>query len=407
MTRIDKHTLGSLEFELNWKCDVATHTEVFRAENVNFWRDLFPKVVTNELMGGQPKDRRGFVFSSGEMMPSYDTKQVFDIPTIQFERRKLNGHRIEPRMGRFYPKGLLKGLANIYHCNTEPFRCVGVDSSKLSVDLNHPLADRATELQVTVVDVQENDDERGGRLTDWIETITNGPGMQARFRERPTNFFSDHPFMRNDEREDSIFYAKPRLVTHIDSQAQAIIKALYGRYLRPGMHVLDLMSSWKSHVPESLPLGSLVGLGLNVEEMTDNPQLTEYVVHDLNTEPCLPFEDRRFDAVICTVSVEYLTRPFEVFRDVARILRPEGLFIHTFSNRWFPPKAVRIWEELSEFERMGLVLEYYLESGSYDNLKTCSARGWPRPKTDRYYPGLLTADPVYAVLGQTVLKPSG
>lgn len=407
MTRISKHTLGSLEFELTWKCDVATHKEVFHAENVNFWRDLFPNVVTNELMGCQPKDRCRFVFSSGEMMPSYDTKQVLDIPTIQFERRKLNGHRIEPRMGRFYPRGLLKGLANIYNCNTEPFRCVGVDSSKLSVDLNHPLADRATGLQVTVVDVQENDDERGGRLTDWIETITNGPGMQARFGERPTDFFSDHTFLRNDESEDSIFYAKPRLVTHIDSQAQAIIKALYVRYLRPGMHVLDLMSSWKSHVPESLPLGSLVGLGLNVEEMADNPQLTEYVVHDLNTEPCLPFEDRRFDAVICTVSVEYLTRPFEVFRDVARILRPEGLFIQTFSNRWFPPKAVRIWEELSEFERMGLVLEYYLESGSYNNLKTCSDRGWPRPETDRYYPGLLTADPVYAVLGQTVLKPSG
>jgi SAM-dependent methyltransferase len=168
------------------------------------------------------------------------------------------------------------------------------------------------------------------------------------------------------------------------------------------MHVLDLMSSWRSHVPESLPLGSLVGLGLNAEEMADNPQLTEYVVYDLNTDPRLPFEDRRFDAVICTVSVEYMTRPFEVFRDVARILRPEGLFIHTLSNRWFPPKAIRIWEELSEFERMGLVSEYFLESGSYDNLKTYSARGWPRPETDRYYPGLLTADPVYAVLGQTI-----
>jgi SAM-dependent methyltransferase len=181
-----------------------------------------------------------------------------------------------------------------------------------------------------------------------------------------------------------------------------MIKALYGKYLQPGMHVLDLMSSWRSHVPESLPLGSLVGLGLNAEEMAENPQLTEYVVHDLNTDPRLPFEDRRFDAVICTVSVEYMTRPFEVFRDVARILRPEGLFIHTFSNRWFPPKAIKIWEELSEFERMGLVSEYFLESGSYDNLKTYSARGWPRPETDRYYPGLLTADPVYAVLGQTV-----
>ncbi len=402
MTRISEDTLGKLELELDWKSDVATHTEIYRAEHVNLWRDLFPNVVTNELMGSQPKDRLQFLFSPGEVTPSYTAKQVFDIPTKQFEGPKLNGHRIEPRMGRFYPRGLLKGLANIYDANMEPFRCIGVDSSTLSVDLNHPLADRATGLQVTVVDVREKDDERGGRLTDWIETITNGPGMQARSGKKPTDFFSGDPFMRNDESKDAIFYAKPRLITHIDSQAQGLIKALYGKYLRPGMHVLDLMSSWRSHVPESLPLGSLVGLGLNAEEMADNPQLTEYMLHDLNSDPRLPFEDRRFDAVICTVSVEYMTRPFEVFRDVARVLRPEGLFIHTFSNRWFPPKAIKIWEELSEFERMGLVSEYFLESGSYDNLRTFSARGWPRPETDRYYPGLLTADPVYAVLGQTV-----
>jgi FKBP-type peptidyl-prolyl cis-trans isomerase 2 len=165
MTRVSEDTLGALELDLTWESDVATHTEVYRAEHVNFWRDLFPKVVTNELMGSEPEDRLQFLFSPGEMIPSYATKQVFDIPTNQFDRRKLNGHRIEPRTGRYYPRGLLKGLANIYDGNTEPFRCIGVESSKLSVDLNHPLADRATGLQVTVVDVREKDDERGGRLT--------------------------------------------------------------------------------------------------------------------------------------------------------------------------------------------------------------------------------------------------
>jgi len=402
MTKISEHTLATLEIELTWKSDAATHTEVHRAEHVNFWRDLFPKVITNELMGSQPKDRLQFLFSPGEMVPLYATKRVLDIPSHQFERPRLNGHRIEPRAGRFYPRGLLKGLATIYEGNVEPFRCVGVNGSKLTVDLNHPLADRATGLQVTVVDVRDKDEERGGRLTDWMETITNGPGMQGRYGEKPTDFFSDSPFVRQDESKDHIFYAKPRLVTHIDSQAQAIIKALYGKYLRPGMHVLDIMSSWRSHVPGSLPLGSLVGLGLNAAEMADNPQLTEHVLHDLNTEPRLPFDDRRFDAVICTVSVEYMTRPFEVFRDVARILKPGGRFIHAFSNRWFPPKAISLWERLSEFERMGLVSEYFLESGRYDNVKTFSARGWLRPETDHYYPDILTADPVYAVMGKTV-----
>jgi SAM-dependent methyltransferase len=164
------------------------------------------------------------------------------------------------------------------------------------------------------------------------------------------------------------------------------------------------MSSWRSHIPDSLRLGSLVGLGLNGAEMENNPQLTSHVVHDLNAHPELPFGGQAFDAVICSVSVEYMTRPFEVFQDVPRILKPEGTFIHTFSNRWFPPKAIHLWQELSEFERMGLVLEYFLDSGAYKSMETFSARGWPRPVTDRYYPEIMTADPVYAVWGQRMQR---
>jgi SAM-dependent methyltransferase len=104
--------------------------------------------------------------------------------------------------------------------------------------------------------------------------------------------------------------------------------------------------------------------------------------------------------MICTVSVEYLIHPQEIFQEVARVLKPGGLFIHTFSNRWFPPKVVRIWTELMEWERPGLVLEYFLRSGAYDHLQTFSARGWPRPATDRYFPQVPLADPVYAVWGQ-------
>ena len=120
------------------------------------------------------------------------------------------------------------------------------------------------------------------------------------------------------------------------------------------------MSSWNSHLPESLELSQLTGLGLNREELAKNPRLTDYVVHDLNRNPVLPFGNQEFEAVICTVSVEYLTHPGEIFREVARILKPGGIFIHTFSNRWFPPKVVRIWTELLEWERPGLVLEYFL-----------------------------------------------
>jgi ubiquinone/menaquinone biosynthesis C-methylase UbiE len=139
---------------------------------------------------------------------------------------------------------------------------------------------------------------------------------------------------------------------------------------------------------------------MNAEEMKNNPQLTEHVVHDLNEKPRLPFEDATFDRVICTVSVEYMTQPVAVFDEIARVLKPDGILMHTFSNRWFPPKAIKLWTELHEFERMGLVLEYFHRSGKFNNLQTFSTRGWDRPETDKYYPDMPQSDPVFAVWGQ-------
>jgi SAM-dependent methyltransferase len=189
-------------------------------------------------------------------------------------------------------------------------------------------------------------------------------------------------------------------VQHIESTAIEMVKNTYGRFLRDDMQVLDLMSSWTSHLPENLRLKRLVGLGLNDRELKENPRLTEFVVQDLNANSMLPFESHCFDAVLCTVSIEYLIDPLAVFTEVSRVLRPDGYFIVTFSNRWFPTKAIRIWQELHEFERRGMVLEYFLRSGGFKDCQTYSIRGLPRPHDDKYYPKLAYADPVYAVWGQ-------
>ena len=401
MKKISEDKLASLEFQLKWKSSTARHTDIYYASHVNFWRDIFPGDVRGSVMGKGGGDEVAFSFEPGEVVQAREASKIFVLNGGQFDRHPIKGRTIEPRFGRFYPKGLLKEMPNIFKGNIEPFRCVGIETAGLDVDFNHPLAGKALALNVAVRDIIEKPGDRGGRITDWMETVADGPGMQARVNGRPTDFFLDAPFTRSDEHEDPLFYVKPRLVTHIDDRAREIIAGLYGTLLKPGMRVLDLMSSWRSHIPDSLQLESLVGLGLNKEEMADNPRLTGHVIHDLNAEPRLPFEDGAFDAVICTVSVEYMIRPFDVFEDVARILKPGGLFVHTFSNRWFPPKVVRIWSELNEFERMGLVLEYFSASGSFGALETRSYRGWPRPATDRYFPEMMTADPVYAVQGRT------
>jgi SAM-dependent methyltransferase len=203
-----------------------------------------------------------------------------------------------------------------------------------------------------------------------------------------------------DERSDERFYDTPRFVQHIDDTAIEMVRNTYGRVLTSGMRVLDLMSSWQSHVPPNIRLERLDGLGLNSEELKRNRQLTRFVVQDLNTNKSLPYETNTFDVVLNTVSVEYLTDPITIFKEVGRVLRPGGHFVITFSNRWFPPKVVKVWEELHEFERMGLVLEYFMRSGFFTGLNTYSIRGLPRPHDDKYFPNLRFSDPIFAVWGQ-------
>lgn len=398
--RITEKGLASLEFTMQWESVHAAHTDTYFARKVTFWRDILPEKIYQRFLGARHGDIFEFSARRGQIVPEFDPGYEFPITLNQFDRQYFPSAIIEPRIGRFYPKGMLKALPGIFRGNVSPFRCVGMRDQEIFIDFNHPLAAKDIRLTVLVRDVRGKAGELGGSCTDWMDTITDGPGMQARWKDSPSDFFSDEPFRRNNEDSDSAFYENPRLVAHLDQQAISVISSLYGFFLRNGMNVLDLMSSYMSHIPEYLELDALTGLGLNDKEMSLNLRLTGHVVHNLNIVQDLPFSDNLFDAVICTVSVEYLTSPFRVFESVARVLKPGGYFIVTFSNRWFPPKVVRIWTEIHEFERVGLVTEYFLRSGKFMKIGTYSMRGLPRPEDDRHYPGIMVSDPVFAVWGQ-------
>ena len=172
-------------------------------------------------------------------------------------------------------------------------------------------------------------------------------------------------FRRADESDDAEFYTWPRLVHHIDEGARAAVTALYRAHLAEGDDVLDLMSSWVSHLPPELALGRVAGLGMNGRELAENPRLTNRAVQDLNADPVLPYADGAFDAALCCVSVQYLTRPAEVFAEVDRVLRPGGPFMVTFSNRCFPTKAVAAWRALGDDGHAALVAEYARQSGAF------------------------------------------
>ena len=394
MKTITSDSLVSMTFDLRWESEEATHAER-SFSRVNLWRDLLPGDLRTELTAAGPGDRFRLRMAPGRELPAHDPKKE-----VALKRDQFDDDAATPRYGRFYPKGLLRGLTNVFPQNVQPFRCVGVESDTLKADLNHPLSKYAIDLTATVADVWQKPYDRGGECASLAECLADGPGMQVRWNGRSTDFTGNGALSREDERPDDRFYAKPRKLNHIDDRAIEEISQLYGGLMAPGMDVLDLMSAWRSHVPESAELRSLVGLGMNAEEMADNPRLTDHVVHDLNADPTVPFPDGSFDRVLCTVSVEYLTQPEAVFRDAARVLRPGGRFVVTFSNRWFPPKAIHLWTELHEFERMGLVMEYFHRSGGFKALETFSSRGWDRPSSDKYSPQMRQADPVYAVWGR-------
>lgn len=175
-------------------------------------------------------------------------------------------------------------------------------------------------------------------------------------------------FRRLDETPDSAFYATPRFVTHIDDAAIAAVTGLYREYLPAGGAMLDLMSSWVSHLPPEIAYGRVFGLGMNADELAANPRLDGWIVHDLNAEPRLPFAEGEFDGATCCVSIDYLVQPVAVLRDLARVLRPGAPLVVTFSNRRFPTKVIAVWETLDDAGHAQLVGRYLRASGGWDEI---------------------------------------
>jgi SAM-dependent methyltransferase/FKBP-type peptidyl-prolyl cis-trans isomerase 2 len=391
---------AQLEVALCWLSVDATHTDRRFFDPVNFWRDFFPRDLGERLDRTAPGETLTLALPAGELTEPYDPGQRRTIRRAQFVTTPAPGTHIVPFVGRFVPRTLVRDVDLFFAGDRRPCRVIAADAESLTLDFNHPFARFPATLEATVVGLLEPKPEHGGRSTDIPQELTNnGPGMQARLPDPPTGFFAADGFTRLDARDDALFYSVPRLVQHIDRQASAHIAALYRRFLSPGMRVLDLMTSWVSHLPADVANLAVTGLGMNVAELSQNPALCERVIHDLNQQPQLPFADAAFDVAVCTVSVEYLTQPIEVFRAVRRVLKPGAPFIVTFSDRWFPTKVVALWKELHAFERMGLVLDYFRRSGGYTQLATESWRGWPRPEDDPYANSLLLSDPVFAVWG--------
>ncbi len=209
------------------------------------------------------------------------------------------------------------------------------------------------------------------------------------------------PQQRNklDETDDTLFYDYPRLVTHVDNGFIGQLTELYRERLQPNSRIFDMMSSWVSHLPADLEFAHVEGHGMNEQELAKNSRLDHYFVQNLNQEPKLPLPDNDFDAVLNTVSVQYLQQPEVVFTEMCRILKPGGVAIVSFSNRMFYQKAIAAWRDSSEGDRVKLVQRYFASVTGFGKPEII-AKAAPVTLPIMQLLGLGGGDPFYAVIAQ-------
>jgi SAM-dependent methyltransferase len=199
--------------------------------------------------------------------------------------------------------------------------------------------------------------------------------------------FPPGAFAKEDPGDDADFYAEARLETHIDDAAIAALTDFYRLALPPSGVVLDLMSSWISHLPDEVAYGEVIGHGMNAEELAANPRLDRWFIQDLNQDPVLPLAEASLDAAMICVGVQYLQQPVDVMADLARVLRPDAPLIISFSNRCFPTKAVALWLDLGPRDHARLV-DLYLRAAGFTDVQTYVLRDGR------------TSDPMTAVVGR-------
>lgn len=384
---MEKTWRAAIEFSLTYRSSCAVHMDRIYLGKVDFWRDIFPGSIRHHLVDMVCGERFGEDFKAGVLVPSYRSQRLVRLSLN-------NSSSLVP--GRFYPKDIAWKHLNTFPGDRTPCRIVEKNDSEVIVDTNHPLAQYPLTVEAEILCIQEPVRQRGGSLHHITEILTqNGPGMQIPLCQSDCKLLGQYPFERRNNGNDKAFYCEPRLVHHLDSRAREHVQAVFFRLVRPKMRVLDLMSSWQSHLPDQLKTCEVVGLGMNKEELQANRWLKDFYVQDLNKNIQLPFTENTFDAVLCTVSIEYLISPLEVLAETFRVLTPGGICILIVSDRWFEGKEILPWADLHEFERLGLLMQYFLEIQTFVDLHTESIRGYPRPPEDKYFHQCPDSDPLF------------
>jgi len=385
---------SSYRLSIRYESDYGQHNDnlYIQQKNLSAIAETLPAAMSKDLNSFTDESYITHDYIRGKLFNNNNQAQTIVIALEDFIRHPGHNINIEPRFGRFYPATLFKSEQLATSNRMLPLRVIELKHEELLVNTSHALCDYNTTM---TLERYESQQQVRTLLAKQIPDFLTGPGMQLRYAGKATDFFSDDPFQRADNVIDSEFYSQPRHINHLDDAAQAQLKSVYHDLIPAHSVVLDLMSSINSHIDQRLAIKKITGLGLNKKELEANPLLDERIIHDINQDQRLPFDDASFDIVVCSLSIEYITQPSTLFDEIARILSPDGRFIISFSNRWFPTKAVQVWNNLHDFERIGLVMEYFIASAHFTDINTYSFRGMPRPDNDKHNTPL--SDPIYVV----------
>ncbi len=320
----------------------------------------------------------------GDDIPSGLNLPKVDDSLVKSYRRSIWNLSQAPRTGRYYPSRFLPGT------HERPvFRLLHVDDQQFTGDRNPPIAYLQGRLS-------EIEDEHLPMGNGGPEQILEWAGMECPLRNIIADFNEPGGYDRENDDADDVFYQVYRPVRHVDTLCAQRIEHAYGQLIPEGAQVLDLMASLYTHLEGEY---EVTGLGMNEAELRNNARLNARVTHDLNQLSRLPFPDASFDAVINTVSFEYLIQPWEVLREIRRVLKPGGRLVISFSNRYFPTKAISLWISLHPMERLGWVLQLLQDAG-FEDLASHVERGLPRPADDPHIAQLTESDPLWIAWGR-------
>lgn len=398
----DKQNL-SVEIDVQWHDDLVTYKDRNFIIKTNFWRDFYPEQLDYQIKRAELNQTIDINYKPGALLQFEITPaNIKTIPLTKFDSYANGPIPIQPMVGRFYPRGMLDGVDDCFKMDNRPFRVLEKTHNTLKVDLNHPLGTFPIKLSATITDVFDANQQNGGRCNDIAETITtNGPGFQILLSDTPFDFSQGMPFIRKIEDDDAVFYESIDSTSPIvDRVAIEQLKQFYLEHLKDNSSILDLMAGPDSYLPDSLENLDVTGLSIKKQDLQSNPVLSQQTLHDLNKQPELPYNDQQFDTVVCAFSVEYMTQPIKVFKEAARILKPGGSFLISFSERFYEQKVIALWDDLHLFERMGIVLEYFRQSDKFDKLQTESTRGLIRHDDDPFVNKTVHSCPMYMVSGK-------